>query len=751
MLNSLTIKKRLIILSVLAMVTISLYAFKVLYTDYSMYRNASSTIKGTELSIKLSNLLHEFQKERGASAGFLSSKGKRFKETLASQRKLTDEKIEDLNRYLATHDDPYARQAKESIDLSKLETMRKKVDALSVSTKEAVGYYTAINSAIIDTVASLSTQVSDLELRNLMNSLVLFISAKERAGIERAVLSGTFSRDSFNKFLYSKFISVVAQQKALFHLFDVTANEELKKFYESIKSDPSFSEVQRMRNIAQSREKGFGVDASYWFKTITKKIDGLKKVENFIEHQIIERSKESQNSALAELLILALLSLLTLVAIGYISRNVTNSIVLSIKRLTGLIEQINRGDLSIVVERRSRSRNEMDVITKLLDSLVSTVRELTGRINRSVDLAAKGKFTEKLSDTGMEGDFATAIHMVQNGIQAMEDSHEKQQLINFASKLHAIGDVGEGLSLMQNEISQLIDDLGHVLKTTRNTSEQSSQSIATLENILHSLQSLVMQINDSNSSIERLNAMSNEITSVVDLIKDIADQTNLLALNAAIEAARAGEHGRGFAVVADEVRQLAERTQKATSEINVSINTMKQESSSIMEKSETMTKVASVVSGSVEDFKEMMQHLDADAQAMSELIEQMGDQVFVILTKIDHIIFKSNGYSALVEAKSEIRFDDHRSCRLGKWYETEGKKRFGAAPSFQMLQTPHQQVHTLILQNLRYIEEEDRRLEAEEQIIENFKQMEAASRELFMLLDRMREEIRRKPEEAQTA
>ncbi len=747
MLNSLTIKKRLIILSILAMVTIFLYALKVLYTDYRVYRNAHSTIKGTELSVKLSNLLHEFQKERGASAGYLSSKGEKFKDTLANQRKLTDERIEDLNAYLAIHDDPYAMEAKRSIDLSKLSEMRKRVSNLSVSTKEAVGYYTAINSSIIDTVARLSTQVNDLDLRNLMNSLLLFISAKERAGIERAVLSGAFSRDNFDKFLYSKFISVVAQQKALFHLFEVTANKELKKFYVSVASDPSFVEVERMRKIAQSRESGFGVDASYWFKTITKKINGLKRVENFIEHQIIERSKEAERSALTELLVLAVLSLLTLLAIGYISKSVTDSIMISIRRLTGLIEQINRGDLSVEVERRHVSRNEMDLITKLLDSLVSIVRDLTGRINRSVDLAAKGDFSEKLSDEGMEGDFATAIHMVQNGIQAMEDSHKKQQIINFSSKLHAIGDVGEGLSLMQNEISQLIDDLGHVLSTTRNTSEQSSQSIETLEDILHRLQSLVMQINDSNSSIERLNAMSNEITSVVDLIKDIADQTNLLALNAAIEAARAGEHGRGFAVVADEVRQLAERTQKATSEINVSINTMKQESNSIMEKSETMTKVAGVVSESVEDFKKMMNHLDSDAKEMSELIEEMGDQVFVILTKIDHIIFKSNAYTALVEAKTDKGLDDHRNCRLGRWYETEGKERFAAAPSFQKLQTPHQQVHSLVMENLRYIEGEDRRLEEEERIIDNFKRMEDASRELFMLLDRMRKEIlkERKP------
>jgi len=231
MLKNFTIKNRLVTLSLLAIVTITLYALKVLHTDYNRYLDASTTIKGTELSVKLSDMLHEFQKERGASAGFLSSKGRKFKDTLAKQRELTDMKIEIYRRYIDSRDDEFAAEARNSIDLSKLQAMRESVDSMSVSTKEAVDYYTAINRSIIDTIGRLSTRVADPELKNLMNSLLLFISGKERAGIERAVLSGVFSKDRFDKFLYAKFISVLAQQKAFFHLFEVTANEKLKNHH----------------------------------------------------------------------------------------------------------------------------------------------------------------------------------------------------------------------------------------------------------------------------------------------------------------------------------------------------------------------------------------------------------------------------------------------------------------------------------------------------------------------------------------
>ncbi len=154
-----------------------------------------------------------------------------------------------------------------------------------------------------------------------------------------------------------------------------------------------------------------------------------------------------------------------------------------------------------------------------------------------------------------------------------------------------------------------------------------------------------------------------------------------------------------------------------------------------------MTKVAGVVSESVAEFKDMMHRLDSDAKEMSELIEEMGDQVFVIRTKIDHIIFKSNVYNAMVEAKSDLNLDDYSSCRLTKWYTSEGKKRFGSTASYQKLQAPHRTFHDLILQNLQFIKGGDHRLEQEERIIENFVHVEEAGRELFMLLDSMREEI----------
>ena len=738
MINNLTIRGKLVFLSIVVLSVIIVFSIKTSYDTWNKHNNIKETASLIKLSVKMSAVLHELQKERGASAGFLGSKGTKFVEILPAQHSSTDVKIRELREFISANPSNASNVVTNEIDLDSVPAMRTKVKSQVAMVKDAVKFYTALNKKIIDTISHFSTIPRDDKLRTNFNSFVVFISSKERAGIERAVLSGVFAKDSFTRATAAKFASLVSEQNAFTNLFIHTANSDIQEAYDKIKLDSSFVEVQKYRDIASSKERDFGIDATIWFKTITKKINKLKEFEDTLANYTIDKATLMVSSSFNLLLFVSIISAIVVLFGMYLTRNVSNGISDSICNFKKIIEDITtKGDLSITVDRRTEIRNEMDEITHLLAVLVSLIKDLTSRINISVHKASEGDFSYDLNDNGLHGDFAEAINNVKDGICAMKEAHEKQKTINFNSNVRAVGSIGDGLGLIQDEISSVIYELSEVQEATKHTAQTSDESMVAVENILQKLQTLVEHISDSNMSIEGLNERTNEITSVVDLIKDIAEQTNLLALNAAIEAARAGEHGRGFAVVADEVRKLAERTQKATSEITISINSMKQESSVILDKSETMTSLADEASTSVEDFNTTMSGLNEESTKMADVINNMENKVFIVLAKVDHIIYKANAYDAIVTADKSKKFGSHTVCRLGKWYLSDGKERFGHTDSYKLALAPHQAVHESVHDSVVFYEKEDTRIENEDIIVQNLKTMEENSDQLFILLNEM--------------
>lgn len=293
----------------------------------------------------------------------------------------------------------------------------------------------------------------------------------------------------------------------------------------------------------------------------------------------------------------------------------------------------------------------------------------------------------------------------------------------------------DGLVDIQKNISDSVNNSKASLKETSDISENFKNLTRIIDNLVINITDQSTQFHDTATTIQTLSNRTREISAILSLIKDIADQTNLLALNAAIEAARAGEHGRGFAVVADEVRKLADRTQKAISEISVVVMSIEQDVKDVDSKSEQVISTIGTINSQVQTFQT---DLNSEIGLFSNFVGHMHtitDSVFVGLAKLDHIIWKVNTYYSVAMKKESFTFVDHHNCRLGKWYYSgEGNEFFSKTPSFKTLETPHSQVHAATKKIFDLLKDDKTDLK---KVQVHIKEMEDGSTQVFSILDKV--------------
>ncbi|MBF0097443.1 MAG: nitrate- and nitrite sensing domain-containing protein [Magnetococcales bacterium] len=624
-LNALQLRTKFIVLLVVALIGILSLGILGILSKWELLQGMVQMENRVEIAIRASAAIHELQKERGLSAGWLSSKGMRFREELAVQRRDgSDRAIQQLADYLGQM--PQAEQnalaslwANSQDKLASLQQKRTQIDTMQPTAGEVITYYSDSITRLLHLISTLAKQAPTMVMAEAVHAYVNLLNSKEYAGLERATLTSTLAANGFAEGVFRRFTQLIGYQELFNQLFLAQATSEQATALKQILASPEAVEVEQIRTLvfARSTSAGFGIDPAHWFQTISRKIDRIKVLEDRLADDLHQQTQTLGMQArirffinlafiVAGMLLSTILSLL-------FSRMILRQIGSEPEALVAMVNRVAQGDLTVpVATARLQDGSIHGAVGRMILQLRQTVREVLLQ-SHSMEVSASELGNAR---NALQKETATSQRHAQGVMEDLEQISGHMQAIRqtITQVAEEVATAAMTTRQLANDVGTIADGAGSVsnsVGSVASATEEINANTVAVQRSLDEVNGSVSHVSSSVGDLEKvvvevrgrceravrqsseatgyarravqvmteLTTLAQQIGEVVTLINTIADQTNMLALNASIEAASAGDAGKGFAVVANEVKELARQTGEATRTISEFINNIQIKSS----------------------------------------------------------------------------------------------------------------------------------------------------------------------------
>lgn len=644
-LRSLRFSTKLIILSLVPTLITFLLGAQVLQSKFTELTQLSRLEFSIKQSLLLDNVAHQHAIERDLSAGYLGSAGQTGQAELKKQRLNANEAWENFTshnmlRQTQLQIDPTEsyRFKLESLIASKKE-IQKQVDVLAPQ-NSAFSYYSELNMTALNMIEVIAQQITDPELANDFFTYRNLLIAKENAGKIRGGLNNAFKANTLSIRQRATIQSYIVNQNQHFVKAVNNASDNIAKKIDKLNRSDAYGRVSNVLAIIADDQKNIdAIDENIrknWFALATANIQSMKHIADTTASRLTQSLSNAIDRTNTSLYIGALaLSVLIIIVISLTWWQIKDlsARVASIRNL--LYSVFSKGDLTL--RSHDNATDEIGTISSTLNDFLDNIQSLVTDIKKiCVNLQAQSDSVSRVTERNMS---------------SVDSQREQTQLL--ASAITEMSASFSEVARSTHDAEQAATEAQKSSTLGKESVNQTSLAVTRLSN----------EIEKAEHTIKEVSENCNRIGSILDTIRGIAEQTNLLALNAAIEAARAGEQGRGFAVVADEVRSLAQRTQESTEEINNMINALQQSSVNARDTMTTSRSVANDCLKYASDSGNSIELVDETINQVHNLSIQIAaateEQTAVSNEVTQNIISISSTAELISDAAEEIEQGGH--------------------------------------------------------------------------------------------